>query len=126
MVSTHDLERTANELSYNFGDLNEIKPDSPEFKELEKLLSKHFSMKCGSVLCEFKLIAHEVQLNGITNFYFESDKIEITQNIEIKFDLLMDQFKAQQNKITVYHRGHSYTKVFLNNERTQQIQLENE
>ena len=126
MISTHDLERTANEMSYNLGNLNDVKRDSPEFKELEKLLSEHFSMKCGTDICEFNLIGHEVLLNGITNFYFESNKIDSAQDIEIKFDLLMDQYESQQNKITFYHRGQSYTRMFLNNERTQQIKLENE
>jgi len=85
----------------------------------------HFSISTGSRECEFKLIGHEVHNNGSANFYFESKAVELGATIDFQFDLLMDQFQEQQNKITLYYRNKNYTFPFRYNQRKQTFKLEN-
>jgi len=69
------------------------------------------------------LIGYESSLNGITNFYFESDPIDITPTLILKNDVLMDEYAQQQNKITLYYRSKSYTTDFLRNDHVKTITL---
>ena len=57
------------------------------------------------------------------NFYLESEEILLNKEIKVLFDLLMDQNKTQQNKITFIHNNNSYTKEFFYSERLQSIKF---
>jgi hypothetical protein len=74
---------------------------------------------------KFNLVGSEVFLNGRTNFYFESESIEIKRELKITFDLLMDVFKQQQNKITLTYRDKKYTRTFLYTDRKHLLTIEN-
>ena len=124
-VSTHDLENIL--LSDNVIEhkLDTEKMDAQELNAIEKYLLTYFSISTESRECKFKLIGYDVHNNGSANFYFESEAIELGTEIEFQFDLLMNQFQEQQNKITLYYRNKNYTFPFRYNQRKQTFKLEN-
>lgn len=124
IASTHDLERALEKSNVETGDLAKITQGSDGFLAIEKYLNTHFTVSLKEQV-KFKLIGSEVHMNGTTNFYFESEAIDITTEVKFSFDLLMDTFQQQQNKITFIYRNNSYTRTFLYNERVQSIIIEN-
>jgi len=123
IVSTHELERALAISAVNSGDLAKLKVDSPQQKAVKNYLMNHFVVEANETI-KFNLIGSEVFLNGTTNFYFESESIELKRELNITFDLLMDVFKQQQNKITLTCRNKKYTRTFLYTERKQLIIIE--
>ena len=122
-VSTHDLESGINSDSILIKDIMLVLEDSPEFLLIEKYLKDHFKVKTANNV-EFTLIGHETSMNGTSNFYFESKPIPISNHIDVHFDLLIDKFQEQQNKITFYYHGESYTRPFNYYNKEQYIKLE--
>lgn len=121
-VSTHDLEHAIEKELNLVKHLEKIEFGTKEFVALEGYLLKYFKIETDKK-CKLKLIGLEESLQGITNFYFESEKIEIHDEITISFDLLMKQNKKQQNKVTFYHKNKNYTRPFLYSQRLQTIKL---
>ena len=113
IVSTHDLEIILERDSIMTREISEIDADQSEYCTLEKYLNEHFTIETNNHKCVFKLIGIESNLNGTTNFYFESEEINIGLSIDFRFDLMMDHFKEQNNKLTFYFRGKNYTYSFL-------------
>lgn len=90
----------------------------------ESYLNERFSIFSGYDRTTFHVIGSEVQLNDVVFFYLESEKIDLHGMIEVDFNLLMKEYPDQQNKITLYFRGRTFTATFLQNERKQRIVLE--
>lgn len=124
IVSTHDLERALEMAEVKSGDLAELNVGTEENKAVQGYLNSHFIVKTNSRI-KFNLIGSEVFLNGTCNFYFESEATDFNGKLDVTFDLLMDVFKQQQNKITLNYRNNSYTRTFLYTERKQLIAIEN-
>ncbi len=126
IVSTHDLENSLRIQHADngdvFNDLSEIKKDSEEEEHLEKYLLKHFKITSDSP-CHLKMIGFEVQMNGLSYFYFESSPFDLKNQITFTFDLLMNEYELQQNKITFLYREKTYTRPFLKDEKQQTINL---
>ncbi|MCH2230320.1 MAG: hypothetical protein MK105_08245 [Crocinitomicaceae bacterium] len=124
IVSTHDFERALELAEVNVVDLAKIQSNMAEKNAVESYINRHFILQTQDRI-KFNLIGSEVFLNGTSNFYFESEEIDFHDKLEVTFDLLMDVFKQQQNKITLNYRDNSYTRTFLYNERKQLIAIEN-
>lgn len=121
-VSTHDLEHALKNANLTIGEIEDAKKGTPEFDIIEKYLLEHFKIT-SSKICHLKMIGYEVSLKGTTDFYFESEKTTIGDTITFSFDLLMQQYQKQQNKVTFYYQNKSYTRPFLYNQRVQIIKL---
>ena len=124
IVTTHDLEIALENDGVNVGKLNELGTDASKLITLEKYINKRFSIHSGTNNCEMKIVGHQTMLNGSVHFFLESTPIEINESIEVHFDLLMDEFQEQQNKITFYYQDKTFTVPFITNERNQIINLE--
>tara|TARA_R110002072_G_scaffold238038_1_gene395408 strand:+ start:9157 stop:9657 length:501 start_codon:yes stop_codon:yes gene_type:complete len=123
-VSTHDLESVLNKNKVIEGALEMASNNVVESINLEKYLLEHFKIS-SKENCQLSLIGSKTLLTGVTNFYFESEPFKVTEQITFFFDLLMYSFPEQQNKITLYLFGKTYTKPFLQIKNTQTINLEN-
>ena len=122
-MSTHDMEMAfKKELGVDV-QLENLVISSPESKQIESYLYDHFSLNC-STKAQLHLLSMETLPNGITHFYIESEKIEIENEIEWNFNLLMNHFPGQQNKLTFYLRDQQHTLAFLANSPTQTLKLE--
>ena len=121
-VSTHDLEAAIKKEGIILKDFSDIEKGSKDFEILESYLLSHFEIKSNSSV-NFKLLGFEISLKGVTEFYLESEPAIIENQVEVFYDLLMNQNKKQQNKITFYHKKETYTRPFLISEKTQTIKL---
>ncbi len=126
IVSTHDLEsalrREHPSFQSSFNDISTITKENKANKIIEQYLLEHFKISSNSN-CSLTMIGFEVQLNGLTNFYFESSPFQLEKKIVFTFDLLMNQFELQQNKVTFLYQGKTYTRPFLKEETVQIINL---
>ena len=123
-TSAHDIENELQDELHFDNDLESALKNEKLTSEISSYIQQHFKIKTKELI-QFDLIGTQVQLNGIVNFYFESVKTTITDEIVVVFDLLMSRFKEQQNKISFNFRGHIYTRPFLQDKRTQIIYLDN-
>ena len=122
-VTAHDLELALKKNGTAAGDLESL--DSIQTIIVENYINSSFKIKSEDSKCEFNLIGHETELNGNINFYLESSQIAVKKTIEVEFDILMDNYKEQQNKITLYYLEQPYTLAFTRGKHIQTIQLEN-
>ena len=72
-----------------------------------------------SYLINLLVEGHEFSMDGLIHIYFSSKKIKITDSstIQFKFDLLMDSFNNQQNKLTFKYKDIKQTASFLKESR---------
>ena len=102
--------------------LNLLYKKKDEFELVENYIRNHFKIWSDDLIL-FNMIGVEISLNGTMDFYLESEEIRLNTEIKIFFDLLMDKYKTQQNKITFIHNNKSYTKEFFYSERLQTIKF---
>lgn len=124
VISSHDLEIVLNKKELSIDSLSNMNGKSALYRELNSLLSKHFQIRSGDSLAKFNLLGGELLLNGMVNLFMQSEPIEIVQEIDIFFDLLMYEFPEQQNKLTFYHRDKTYTATFMQATKTNEIRFD--
>lgn len=124
-VSSHDLERIFYDRGWSIDDLESIENNSDNFVAISNWVLDQFKIKTAQSAAELSIIGCEIELNGMIHFYIESEPIELSETISFKFNLLMDDFPEQQNKLTLYHRDKAFTTSFLQNAFVQEIKLEN-
>ena len=122
-VTAHDLELALTKNGTTAGSLESL--DSSQTIIVEDYINASFKIKSNDSKCTFKLVGYETELTGNINFYLESSEIAIGQSIEIEFDILMDNYQEQQNKITLYYQERSYTLAFTRGNRKQTLQIVN-
>lgn len=122
-VTAHDLELALTNNGTSAGDLEAL--DSLQTVIIEDYINSSFKINSNDSKCDFKLIGHETELNGKINFYLESSEITIESTIDVEFDILMDNYQEQQNKITLYYQDRAYTLAFTRGNKKQTIQLVN-
>jgi hypothetical protein len=123
-VTAHDLELALKENETSAGDL--VKLDSTQSKIVETYINEGFQIKSLGQKCRFKLVGHESKLDGTVNFYLESTEIQINESIIIEFDVLMQNYDAQQNKVTLYYADAMYTRAFTQGTKQQTIEINRE
>lgn len=122
-VTTHDLEMVLRDQGQFVGDLETL--DSSAAAIVVNYINSKFKISSEGNTCVFTLSGHETELTGKVNFYLESSQIEVENSIEVEFDILMDTFQEQQNKMTLYYREFPYTVSFTEGRKQQTIQLVN-
>ena len=127
--TTHDLERYLTDKKIITGGLVASLKDSIQFNSIQKELKNHFNIKlidANSLVnsVDISFDGFEVELTGIVRFYCSSSQsIAGINSLEITFDLLMDLFPLQQNKLIFTFRNEKSSYVFLRQQIKQQIQL---
>jgi hypothetical protein len=133
-VSTHDFEFYLQQKGIIQGDLNKNKSDSLKIQLIEEEIIKHFNLTEGinidysnknqkPYLGQLRLDGFETNLTGTVEFYLSIDVYQPLKSIEITFDLLMDQYPNQQNKLHLLTRNEKRTIDFLSSKKTQLIEL---
>lgn len=123
VATTHDVQRALEEEEGIRMELSFLDYTDTDMAKLLHFFEQHFRIT-GNSNCAYQLIGFETMTNGITNFYLESEPCDITQEIDWHFDLLMPQFKEQQNKITFYFRETQSTLFFTPDTAKQTFKLE--
>jgi hypothetical protein len=136
IASAHDIEIFLNESGVISKSLNEAKKNKKEYYAINDFINKNFSVHEADSLSdfavnssllpqlEFILDGFEVLLNGDIQFYLSTKIQNPINQFHIKFDLLMDKFPEQQNKLTFRFRNKKLTHNYLTTNRIQLIKLE--
>lgn len=124
IVSTHDIEHYFQDNGLDVKELEDAVGNDSLLTEMTKLLTKHFQVTVFYKKLNFSSIGYEVKENGMTHFYIHSEPTERTSNLIVSFDLLMNEYPEQQNKITYVEGRDSYTSVFTQTRKRNQIIVE--
>lgn len=121
IVSTHDLDFELKDKKLINKELALLEPSDSLLTILQQEFSAHFILKESGQQINWKLEGYDILLNGLTNFYFSAKMSQPPQQLAVRFDLLMDKFPLQQNKLTYTANGTKNTFVFLTEMREQLI-----
>jgi len=124
-ASTHDMERIFENKGWSIDALESLQNDTENFTEISNWLLDQFSISSRGNYATFTIIGCEIELTGMIHFYIESAPIQISNSLTVEFDLLMDHFPEQQNKLTLYYRDQTITESFLPIKKSKEIKLEN-
>ncbi|MDG1346295.1 MAG: hypothetical protein P8P77_01630 [Crocinitomicaceae bacterium] len=121
-LSTHDfedwLETRAMDLTENDN------PTKPTYlQQISREIFTGFQITVNGNSLAFEIVGMEHLDTGLTNYYFRSTKVEKSSTLDVTFDLMMDLFPQQQNKITYRDELKSSTAVFLSNKTKSSISL---
>jgi hypothetical protein len=125
IVTTHDFETWLHNKGWAGKDLNSSVDDSLDLLYFEDAINKHFQISSDiHENIKMQLIGYENQLIGTTQFYLTAE-VEPIQIINFKFDLMMDIFSEQQNKLNfiLKEREIKTTLEFLPSRKVQGVDL---
>lgn len=123
-ISAHDLEADMKKAGIVLTKHLENQSGNPEFKkQLLTHLEKGFELSNNGSVIPLHLLGFDVMPTGLLYVYLESDPLKLTSSLTFKFDLLMESFPDQQNKITFIYKKEKQTAVFLPTKRTEIISL---
>jgi hypothetical protein len=123
IVSTHDIEHWLQDKQVNVKELENHYSDTSLINDFGKTLLKGYSISNSNFNSEFQISGYEVNNTGLTEFYFKSNPFEISFPFTVEFDLLMDSFPQQQNKLTFIYQSKKSTYSFLAHSKEQIISL---
>jgi hypothetical protein len=130
VITAHDFEDYLLKSKKISSTLDNAFTDSLETNLICDEIKNHFILKSALTSTNvatkaFKLIneGYQLLLNGNIEFYFSAGDVSIQNGISIQFDLMMDYFPLQQNKITFTYLDKKRTCVFLTNSRNQFIEI---
>lgn len=130
-VTAHDFEQHLKKNGLISTDLRSCQNDSLKMEILEKEINQHFqidseqenSIMDGAELIYFHLEGMEISLNGTVQLYLSANFSSVLKELNIRFDLLMDEYSEQQNKLTLICRGKKNTYAFLQTTPKQKLEL---
>ncbi len=125
IVSTHDIEHWLQNKGLKIKELEDYTSDTIIQKEFGTSLLNGFSVSMNNTNIVFQMTDYDVKANGLTEFYFISTTTEIISPLLVRYDLLMDQFPEQQNKLTFLYKTQKNSYAFLPTSKEQVIKLEN-
>lgn len=116
IFTQHDIERA---LSI---DLSAERLGASYSTKLMDYVNQHLQINARS----WSYFGHESKLTGEFYLYLQSEKGAFPAKpvVNTHFDLLMDEFPDQQNKLTLEIRGKKYHAVYLGHDRHESIELE--
>ncbi|MDG1841720.1 MAG: hypothetical protein P8I93_05185 [Crocinitomicaceae bacterium] len=129
-ITAHDLESSLQKKGFLVGSLQNELANNGFSKAIKKELLTHFRMNISqsdgqNCLVNLLIEGHEFSMDGLLHIYFSSKNINITDSstIHFKFDLLMDVFNEQQNKLTFTYKSIKQTISFLKESRESDLLL---
>ncbi len=123
VVSTHDIEHWLKDKGVPIKELEDHLKDSTLQSQIGSTLLDGYSVKMNNSIISFKIVGFEVKNDGLTEFYFSSSTVDIQSPILVSFDLLMDIYEQQQNKLTFIYKATKHTYPFLYTNREQTIEF---
>ena len=123
-LSTHDLERFLQEKERIKGALSSTPMDSLLVSSISELVNAtfYFSLPENPPL-QWEIMGIENTLTGTTNIYLSSIVSKLSDVFTVQFDVFMDRYPEQQNKMTFMYHNKKTTRVFLNSHRTDTFKI---
>jgi hypothetical protein len=122
-VTGHDLEQYLDEKEVNVPKLEECINQPIHLAKIEKEIQNGFQVNVGDKSLHLDLIGMEVNNRDQAIFYLTSREIEKPKELTVRFDLLMNYFIKQQNKLTVFKNGKKEFYAFLKTGPERKIDL---
>lgn len=123
-ISAHDLEFDMKKAGITLEKHIENQSGNAAFKkQLESHLAKGFSISADDSPVPLSIIGFDVLPTGLLYVYLESGVVELPKSLFFRFDLLMESFPDQQNKVTFIRNTEKQTAVFLPTKPTEVITL---
>lgn len=122
-VTGHDFEDYLTEKGVLIPKLEACVGQAIYMNLIQEELSKGFEVMVKGAALSLDLIGMKINDNGQVVFYFTSRKIQKPEKVEVRYDLLMDYFPLQQNKITVFKPTGKEFVTFLNTRSQRTIEL---
>ena len=123
-VTTHDLEQVLRKKNLLNKNLETSLTDNMLKQGIEELINEGLQISTGGKKLGFHLEGNDIGLNGLTTFYLSSKPIDLFDEIIFQYNLLMNEFPDEQNKLTFIFRGEKTTLNFIANQFTHSIKLE--
>ena len=123
-LSSHDFEELFNEEKNTKTSISKAMNDSLLKKEISAILNSGLSFSAGRQEIRIQLEGYESEMNGLTRFYFSTEKLSNPKEILVEYDLFMDKHPEQQNKMTLIQRNKKETFEFLIQKKTKLIIIE--
>jgi hypothetical protein len=113
----HDMEK-----ALGLSLMSEVELDSLTEERLIAYINAHLSFGAN---VQLRYFGHEIKNTGEFYLYLYTPiSADFVLPKKIRFDVLMDYFVDQQNKLTLNYRGEKHHLVFLNHEREQLLLLQ--
>ncbi len=123
-MSAHDLEFDMKKSGIVLDKHIENQSGNADFKkQLETHLAKGFVISVDGSTIPLTVIGFDVMATGLLYVYLESEPVDLNKTLTFKFDLLMESFPNQQNKVTFIRNNEKQTAVFLPTKPTEVITL---
>lgn len=119
VATQHDIEDYLLEKFNIKSELHQL--DSTQLQIFTEYINSVFSITTSDNTTRFKCLGIESYLNGTAQIYLESQVINITEEISFTFNLLMDKFDGQQNKITFKYKQETFNLTFIKGETLRTI-----
>jgi hypothetical protein len=123
-LSSHDFEELLNEEKNTKTSISKAMNDSLLKKEISEILNSGLSFSAGRQEIRIQLEGYESEMNGLTRFYFKTQPFKNSEEIIVEYDLFMEKYKEQQNKLTIIQRDKKVTIDFLIQEKIKLITIE--
>lgn len=122
IINSHDLEHWIDNSNFDFIDIEKASITDSVVLYLTNNIKNGFQLFEKNKLLNLNLIGFASNNDGNIEFYFETEKLGLdTTEIMVKFDLLMNLYKEQQNKLIFIKEELKLTYVFINNNTIQLI-----
>lgn len=129
-VTAHDFEEYMKKFGAIEGSLDSAFLDTARLKLIEKEINKHFAFRNDlksdqptKMNSDFSIEGYHILMNGNLEIYMSCDVLKPEYVLSVNFDLLMNEFPDQQNKLTFIHKGSKKTLNFTSNNPIQLIDL---
>ena len=122
-LSSHDFEELLNEEKNTKTSISKAMNDSLLKKEINEILNSGLSFSAGRQEIRIQLEGYESEMNGLTRFYFKTQPFKNSEEILVEYDLFMEKYKEQQNKLTIIQRNNKETFDFLIQEKIKLITI---
>jgi hypothetical protein len=122
-LSSHDFEELLNEEKNTKTSISKAMNDPLLKKEISEILNSGLSFSAVRQEIRIQLEGYESEMNGLTRFYFKTQPFKNSEEILVEYDLFMEKYKEQQNKLTIIQRDNKETFDFLIQEKTKLITI---
>jgi len=117
-VTGHDLEDYMKHLGKETLRMEECINNPIEMQKIKSVLFSEFKITTNGAPLALEIIGMEINTKDEAIFYITSKEISSLKDVTITFDLLMDFFKEQQNKLTIFKQGGKDYLTFLPHRRS--------
>lgn len=122
-TTAHDFEHHMEHMGVALGHIEKLNIEDSLFQLALAEVNKGFSMSKDGKSLELTCIGFEVNLKDELFFYLQSETTDKKGSWDIEFDLMMNSYPKQQNKLNYVENGKktALTFLFSNKERTLEI-----